>query len=261
MSTGSICVPNPCALAGLTGTELGICEASWCGLGPFFGEKCQCVSANSLWSLGFIILTGIPTLTNDIPTIVENNVGSWLFRMAVIITLPYVLTFIVLFIVLIANGTISGITGIVLMTLVILLAIIAVAWMVSDTTDTTSSTLAQIRTQFNQNVANNSQAIGQAVLEALRDPDGLACTGACTTGQPCPSPCSAATIPGPTGPEGPTGDTGPTGPTGAGTGAVALTDAVLMERYRQLGVRTQACQGCAGNRTLATNPQIRTRLR
>jgi hypothetical protein len=216
--------------------------------------------------LGYLILNGIPTLTNNIPTIVENNVGSLLFRLAVIQTLPYVFTFLVLFIVLIAVGTVSFITGFLLMILIVLLAIVAVAWMTWDTTDSTSSTFAQIRTQFNQNISNNSQAIGQAVFTALTNPDALACTGACPIGSPpCPVPCSAARTPGPTGPTGPEGDEGPTGPTGptGSTDPGALNDpetAALMERYRRMGAG--GCQGCGGHRSLGViNPGPPVKLR
>ena len=171
MSGATCFVPDPCTLLN---TPPFACSFKWCV------ERNRPITYNALYSTGYVVATAVPKMVDGIPTMIQNDLESWLFRIALIQTVPYVATFIVLFIVLMVTKVILFEVGIMLILLIILLTIICILWMLQDSSNVISTLETNISSKLNENWNNNPQ-FSTELSDALFNPDSIACY--CKLGQ------------------------------------------------------------------------------
>lgn len=164
MSGETCLVPNPCTLFD---SPPG-CTLGWC-----FDRNLP-VTYNALYSSGYVVATAAPKLVADIPTMIENDLTSWLFRIALIQTIPYVATFIVLFIALMVTKVILFEVGIMLILLILFLTTICILWMLQDSSNVVYTLEDNIISKINENWANNPQ-LPRQLYDALFNPNSIAC--------------------------------------------------------------------------------------
>lgn len=157
-------IPSPCTLL----DNPAGCEFAWC-----FERDCP-ATYNALYSTGYLLATTAPKLVDGIPTMIQEDLKSWLFRIALIQTIPYLATFIVLFIVLMVTNVILIEVGILLILLIIILTMLAVLWMIQYSSNVVYTVETNIRSKINENWKNNPQLPGQLLL-TLFEPDTVAC--------------------------------------------------------------------------------------
>lgn len=167
------CVPDPCQLIGDADAS---CFDIWCNL------RCNNVTNDSLYSVGYILASSFPIVVQGIPDILESDLSTWLFQVAIMIVIPYVTTFIVLFLILMGAEIISASVGLLLMVLVVILAMVSVFWIVNSTSDVVHTIVNSIQTQVQSNIVNNKDSISRDLFFAVTSPDTIAC-------RQCPKPC------------------------------------------------------------------------
>lgn len=173
MSTGSFCVPTPCEI---TGNPPG-CLFVWCF------ERNNTVNYNSLYTIGYITRQYVPIFIDGVSTLVQDDLSSWITREVIISTVPYVLTFITLFITLMIVNVISIPIGIVLIISIIALTAASVTWILEDTDDVITSLNNKIRGKLTQNFDENKTEFFELLVEAVVNPDSIACPGGCVSSQ------------------------------------------------------------------------------
>lgn len=169
-----ICVENPCAILGLTGTEFNECTfEKWCAF-----RKEQPMTLNNIYSAAYILTKNVPVVLGGTSEIIQNDVGEWFFRSIAIQTIPYTAVFIMLFIALMASNVISVWVGLWLIIALIILVVVCIYWIKDDLTGTATSVSDQLRTQIDNNWSINGATIGRQLDTALSvKVDTLACTG------------------------------------------------------------------------------------
>lgn len=173
--SGETCfIPSPCTLL----DNPVDCQFAWCA------ERNCPVTYNALYSTGYLLATTAPKLTDGIPTMIQEDLKSWLFRIALIQTIPYLATFIVLFIALMASGVILVEVGIFLILLIIILTMLAVLWMIQDSSDVVYTLETNIRSKINENWKNNPD-FARKLIYTLFEPDTVACYECSCTGCHC----------------------------------------------------------------------------
>jgi hypothetical protein len=157
------CIPDICANDILADKEF--CDAT----------KDLPITLNQLYTGGYTIINSTPTITTGIKELYEDTVGPWLGKFALAIMIPYVIVFIVLFIVLIRNNVISVYTGAILIILSIVLALIAIIFIISDTTKAGTYLKTSTKELLTNNWDKNKEKIFYDLGMAYISPDSLTC--------------------------------------------------------------------------------------
>ncbi len=199
MSTGLFCVPTPCSLAG---NPPG-CLYTWCNF-----LRNRPVSNNSLYNIGYITQQYIPIWVNGIGSILQDDLSSWLTRQVIINTVPYVVTFIALFITLMILDVISVAVGIVLIISLLIITIVCVTWILEDASDSVYQVVNQVENKIIENWETNKSRFFRYLTEAIINPDGLSCPNGCPVTEEI------------------------------------IKDEELFEKYRQYGEDITDCQSC-----------------
>ena len=160
----SLCVPDICVQLGSTGD---FCQS----------EKCQSLSVDQAYTFGYVAVKEAPLLIQGIPNMIQSDVTWYLFRLAIIQALPYVITFIVLFAVLMRSKAISIEAGILLIVLVLVITIVCLVWLAYDTINVVDTIMSQTKTKVLDNWDIYKDQIECDLTQAIIDTDGIKCDG------------------------------------------------------------------------------------
>jgi ABC-type transport system involved in cytochrome bd biosynthesis fused ATPase/permease subunit len=136
-----------------------------------------------LYTIGYITQQYVPFWIDGIGTILQDDLSSWLIRQVIISTVPYVVTFIALFIALMMLGVISVSVGIVLIISLLILTFICVTWILEDASDSVYQVETQVRNKISQNWETNKSQFFRYLTDAVINPDGLSCPNGCPIAQ------------------------------------------------------------------------------
>lgn len=208
MSELPFCVPNPCTLIG---SPPG-CEEDWC-----FISRVP-LAVGNLYSVSYVLARYAEIIFAGVPTMIQQDLTDLLLRIALIQSLPYILTFIILFITLMVTGVIMVEVGVILIMFTIVITIVCLTWIAFDAADVIRNVGTQIREQGEAGWDANVNEIIRATTRALIAPEEIACTPSCPT---------------------------------AGADLNEATLAALVEKYRKLGA---TCTNCVNPNTTTVIP-------
>lgn len=159
--TASICVPDLCDPV----HNIPFCET-------FINQP---VSLNQLYSAAYMLYKGIPDVTSGIPQMIQSDLSWWLIKLTITQFIPYLITFTMLFFVMIANQLISPSTGILLLVSLIILIIICLAWFGLNTEDVVTGLYDSIVNKVNENWAIYGPQIECNAFRAFINPKCVRC--------------------------------------------------------------------------------------
>lgn len=160
----SICVPDLCT--GLTGGELFICNRA----------KGVTATLDRLYSAAYMGYKAVPKLTEDIPTMVQDEFSNWFRRLVIIETLPYLITITVLIVVMMISGSISILAGILIIIMLIVVTIFTILYLGEDASDVIYGLESSIRNQITVNWDKYGDQTLCNMAAAYLDPVVVNCT-------------------------------------------------------------------------------------
>jgi hypothetical protein len=162
MSIPEFCIPNPSTFLG--NLDYAGCNGDWCFINN------APISFNSLYSTIYSLGIYTPFLLEGIPDIVQNDLSSWSFKITIIESLPYIITFVLLFIVLMVSNVLSYELGIILIILLLLLFTVCIIWIAQETSNVVNSLDTQVRAQIAANWDLYKVPIAVNLVESVFEP-------------------------------------------------------------------------------------------
>ena len=145
------------------------------------GKPAQLTGTNGIfdtfYTISYTLFDAVPLLINGVGTVVQDELTKLFYRVAIVQALPYLVVFIVMFIVLMRSNVISTAIGIMLIMFIIVMTIIGVAFILFYTEDVVENISTQVMATINTNFINNGPAIQSALFQAWIDPSSAQCPG------------------------------------------------------------------------------------
>lgn len=151
------CVPCPCNFLKITSpVECSAITAAFRDP-PRLGQ---------IYAGAYSTITYVPEIVEGIPEMVQDDLTSWIFRLGLGIIFPWLIMFIVLFIIMGGRGLIMYDTAIMLIVLVIVLTIIAMSFVYFDTRSVVTNLGTQIQEKLSSNWNEKKDVIVNEILES-----------------------------------------------------------------------------------------------
>lgn len=128
--------------------------------------KCCRPSGNQIYSVLYASGQSLNLITNGIASNIESDFESWFVRIGLANVIPWMLMFIIQYIVLMITKIISPATGIALICTSIILALVGLLWLYGDATLTTNRIYNSTIDTINNNWNNNRTIIQDHLLDA-----------------------------------------------------------------------------------------------
>ena len=149
------CVPCPCDFFKIT--DEFECEI----LSNTFQDPPR---LGQLYSGIYTTATYVPEIFEGVPSMLQRDLTSWFLKVSLAFILPWIIVFIILFLVMARRGLITFDTTFMLIVVVIIIAIIAMAFVYWETTGVVTS----LRTQIYDQVISNWDAKKGVIVPAIR---------------------------------------------------------------------------------------------
>jgi hypothetical protein len=164
----------------MTSCTVSICVPDFCKVNDIPFQPCVFIKAapvtfENLYSTIYMGTQAVPLITEGIPTKIQDDLTWLFFRIAFVQTLPYIIMFAVLFIVMMRARLVSFDVGIMMIVLIVVLAVISVAWILFYVDNVIVDLISQVGTMLTDNWNKNKAQIGCNLYEAWIDPAYVAC--------------------------------------------------------------------------------------
>ena len=157
----TLCITDLCAIidpsTGQPFLPPGIC----CAIG------CKPLLVNNFYAVSAGIVQAIPFITHGFATITQNEISNVFTRVAIMQTTPWLIVFIVIFVVLARSDVISYEAAWLFVLLTIIVAVVSLLLIVSDVSSTTTRLQTEITEQLQVNLRENGIRILIYLIEAL----------------------------------------------------------------------------------------------
>lgn len=138
-------VPNPCTVVSDPESQ-ALCTDVWCDI------KDDPISYNSVYSTSYLATQYLPFLFLGVTNVVEDDLTWYLFKTSFLQALPYLLTFLVLFVVLGYTGVLNWDITILLMVMLTALTLICIILIAQSAVDIVYQVRNDVMAQVNANL-------------------------------------------------------------------------------------------------------------